>query len=800
LRESSQRHCLSLNRNEPVAMKLHRKLSLEFLEGRALLATIGELWPEPGKLTLSFAPEGTQIGIFPNELFSTLGRERAAAVWQADVLRAFQSWAAVANVDFGLARDSGRPFGAAGLAQSDPRFGDIRIGAFPQARVIANTVPYRAVAGSWSGDVFLNSSLAAGLHSAAIDLYSVVLHEAGNALGLADTQDPGSAMFTEYRGPRDGLAPQDIATIQSLYGVRMPDANEAAFNNDSAEAATLLASGSSTWSFEADVHHSGDVDYVRIPAMREGGRISVRLVAAGKSLFVGAVEVLRADGASIASSAAVSPLANNIDLTAGMPPSTGDLFVRVSAKEQDVFGVGRYRLEINVRGGDSAGPSAASPAPESQVPSVGLSPLTGLLDEEFGQNDAFATATFLEASYGYVTQSHFEAIGAIYSLADVDIYRITAPAYGDRRLTVYLDTFAVRLLDFKVGLYDASGTVIAEQLVVQADGRIVIDVPEVDAGETYYLHVSAGGAGASALGNYLLVADFLREDSREVPLGSGVLSSAAQRDVQLWHAPRTILYRFQLKVDETASDAAVRFEIRDSRGELVNSSSALPGTTTADYAWLPAGSFEFVIQAEKAPSEEFPPITYSLSTVPLSDDVGPGLVDPTENLLPGDANRSGIVDRADIAVSAKDYGDFADAIPSRADFDRDGDVDLADLLTIAANFGRALLPDLSVSTSGTSTSTNTSSGSGSGTETAAAPSSIVHLKSPAATVEYGTQFASQSTRYRRSGHCLAMDGGTDRTVRRLSASPVDALLGDEAQATRLSAGRSATPARSRSGQ
>jgi hypothetical protein len=34
-------------------------------------------------------------------------------------------------------------------------------------------VPYRAVAGSWSGDVFLNSSLAAGLHSADIDLYSV---------------------------------------------------------------------------------------------------------------------------------------------------------------------------------------------------------------------------------------------------------------------------------------------------------------------------------------------------------------------------------------------------------------------------------------------------------------------------------------------------------------------------------------------------------------------------------------------------------------------------------------------------
>jgi hypothetical protein len=76
------------------------------------------------------------------------------------VLQAFQAWADTANVDFGLVADGGQPFGVDGLAQRDPRFGDVRIGAIALASdVLAIAVPQNeAVAGTWGGEVLFNAN------------------------------------------------------------------------------------------------------------------------------------------------------------------------------------------------------------------------------------------------------------------------------------------------------------------------------------------------------------------------------------------------------------------------------------------------------------------------------------------------------------------------------------------------------------------------------------------------------------------------------------------------------------------
>lgn len=50
-----------------------------------------------------------------------------------------------------------------------------------------------------------------------IDLFSVALHEAGHALGLAHSTDPSAVMYPYYR-QQTGLTGDDIAAIQSLYG------------------------------------------------------------------------------------------------------------------------------------------------------------------------------------------------------------------------------------------------------------------------------------------------------------------------------------------------------------------------------------------------------------------------------------------------------------------------------------------------------------------------------------------------------------------------------------------------------
>jgi len=51
------------------------------------------------------------------------------------------------------------------------------------------------------------------------DLFSVALHEAGHALGMAHTDDPNTVMYPYYHLVT-GLSADDIAGVQSLYGAR----------------------------------------------------------------------------------------------------------------------------------------------------------------------------------------------------------------------------------------------------------------------------------------------------------------------------------------------------------------------------------------------------------------------------------------------------------------------------------------------------------------------------------------------------------------------------------------------------
>ncbi len=95
----------------------------------------------------------------------------------------------------------------------------------------AGASPFELDAGTWSGDVELNSAVAfsvdAGRASSTYDLFSVMLHEAGHVFGLPDNSNPASVLDIHYAGVRTGLGTVDIAcaatTLWHAHAGRRPE-------------------------------------------------------------------------------------------------------------------------------------------------------------------------------------------------------------------------------------------------------------------------------------------------------------------------------------------------------------------------------------------------------------------------------------------------------------------------------------------------------------------------------------------------------------------------------------------------
>jgi hypothetical protein len=211
------------------------RLRVERLEDRTVPAIFGVPWPDPGHLTLSFVPDGTPYsGGGTSNLFATMDALMPRATWQGQILKAIQSWTAVAGINVSVVADSGDPLGTPGAVEGDQRFGDIRVSATTMSNdAIASGAPFSWTGTTFAGDLMFNSTclfttgtigLSATLGGAAstsgYDLYTVAVQEAGHIFGIDNSADPGSVMYTTYTAPHSGLSAGDVAGIQALYGTR----------------------------------------------------------------------------------------------------------------------------------------------------------------------------------------------------------------------------------------------------------------------------------------------------------------------------------------------------------------------------------------------------------------------------------------------------------------------------------------------------------------------------------------------------------------------------------------------------
>ncbi len=551
----------------------------------------------------------------------------------------FQTWSIHADINVGLRNDYGLDFGAPGLSTTDPRFGDFRIGAIPQSGVLANVVPFQTVAGTYSGDILLNTNENFQYHdwadsvapdtssqpADARDLFSVLLHESGNALGLKDNFLDWTVMFGQYTVPKGVLTQDDIDRIVELYGART-DPHEQA-SNDQLQVATLVSAPvgfqpeTDVISASGSLHGDADVDYYHHAPLAGHDEVTIRVNAAGISLLKSRVEVLDASGQLIASGDASSVFDNDVVLhLTGLQEHAG-IYVKISGLTQDVYSVGDYELEIDYR---SAAVQAADAVPgHYDAGADSLFANFDLFDGELGENDSLATAEIPPEALVFSPGSRFEFESSISSSGDVDYWKVTAPGDVSGRLIVNLAGVGDQPAKLRVRVVDTSGQPVGASGFLADDGTWTLEVAEPQAGQEFYVRISVDPNSAVSVGNYVAAAEFTTPASQMEQLVAGDLSSSMDEFIH-WTASKSKLFRFDLSAMGASDDEVVKLTIYDAHSQEMRMVLGSPsGVTRSGFAWLTEGDYILRFTAVSRSGADVDNMNFSVAVDGISDDQDP---------------------------------------------------------------------------------------------------------------------------------------------------------------------------------
>jgi Matrixin len=363
-------------RDRPSRRRPGRRFACESLEPRELLTGLGTdytlmggQWNNAQTITYSIPPDGVTWDQGINNVNAVLDAEYGGTSWQGLVARALQTWASVTNLNFTQVADGPYPFNAPGVNQGDPDFGDIRIGGFNfnTTATIAQTYGPPPNGQTGAGDVKLNTGFNFSPGSS-YDLETIFLHELGHSLGLGESPQPSSVMYSNYEGTRQLLSPYDIEGIQSLYGARQPDSYQAAGVATSASTALDLTPGLNAYGQGQlgglGLQTIGDVEYFSVvaPAVT-GATLDVAAIAQGVSLLSPKVSIIDPTiGATLATAANPNAYGDiALGSASGIQPGHRYL-IEVTGATGDVFSVGSYGIELGFFDGT---PVAPSPDPYS---------------------------------------------------------------------------------------------------------------------------------------------------------------------------------------------------------------------------------------------------------------------------------------------------------------------------------------------------------------------------------------------------------------------------------------------------
>ncbi len=345
---------------------VRRRPSCESLEGRELLTAaglnadytlMGGQWDNSKPVSFSIAPDGVAWDQGTNNVNAQLNGQFAGKNWQATVAAALQTWAASANLNFTPTTDGSYDFNTTGQRQGDSRFGDIRVAgyAFPTT-TIAQTYGPPPNGSTAAGDVKLNTTYNYG-PTGQWDFETVLIHELGHSVGLGESPQPDSVMYSYYSGVRHALTGYDVEGIQSIYGPRLADQFQArgqatapgsavdlggAFNNSGSAVVNGLS-----------LNAIGDSEYFAVTApATPGTTLQVSAVANGHSLMSPKVTVIdAATGAILAVDAHPDQYGDTASVSIPSAQAGHRYLIVVGGATSDVFAVGDYSLQATFSGG-----------------------------------------------------------------------------------------------------------------------------------------------------------------------------------------------------------------------------------------------------------------------------------------------------------------------------------------------------------------------------------------------------------------------------------------------------------------
>ena len=632
------------------------KLQSESLEPRLVLDAQGVIWGADARLTLSFAPDGTDVNGHDSALFEQFNKLAPRDVWQNTILAAFQTWARETNADIGVVHDDGSEFGVEGKIRRDPRFGDIRVGSIPLSEgtyavaISAN----EAIDGTWTGDLLFNSEMKLENLD---ELFALTVHEAGHVFGLEHSDDPMSPLYADGGLPEHVIPTMDdIANLRDIYGIRAEDLYDSVEVGDSPFDGGIQANSSTVnlkaYEFQdaeqgavptiafADITHSGDVDRYQFQ-VPEGasGTIVVHVVTSGISQLVGSIAVEGSDGklrgrhSSTKSGEDLSVVLNDVD-------ELEQFEITVRGNPDSYFDVGGYSLVVWYMSVNQVDVNSISNLIRSPMRYIHTHDVLTFLSR--GENfftvttsafDPEGRVTTLGTTPGFVEGTRFQTYGGINQTHDVDSFRVRTPvALQPERDWARVSLRSLGINDAFTGdirVLDENLHVIETDVVVGNDDMLVVQFGPVHTDHEYTFEIRADRASESPTGYYELDAIFGWDQTERETFFEGNFSGKRDRDSYWLDLNRQQLFNFNFAVDEYRGleDSEFTMRVFSSQGELVLELNTAAGRAKTATVYLPADSYRIVVKSGLN-NPAFRNLGYSVRGASIDDPLGPRYNDP----------------------------------------------------------------------------------------------------------------------------------------------------------------------------